>query len=73
MSQQDTAKAGNFVFDDLNGDGIRTEDERGVGDVVVQLQTPDGTVVATQTTTKQGFYLFEDSSCWRLSSCLRCP
>lgn len=60
MSQLDPAKAGNFVFDDLNGDGIRDSEERGVGNVVVQLQTPDGTVVATQTTTNQGFYLFED-------------
>ena len=58
--EPDPAKVGNFVFADLNGDGIRTEDEPGVGGVVVELQTPDGTVVATQTTTKQGFYLFED-------------
>ncbi|MEO1297648.1 MAG: SdrD B-like domain-containing protein, partial [Cyanobacteria bacterium J06636_16] len=58
--EPDPAKVGNFVFEDLDGDGIRDANEIGVGGVTVELQTPDGTVVATQTTTKQGFYLFED-------------
>ncbi len=55
---------GNFVWDDLNGDGLQSEDEPGINDVIVDLYHEDGSLRATTTTQTQdgvaGFYLFEE-------------
>lgn len=45
---------GCFIFDDANGDGIRTADERAQAGVVVQLRDMKGNVVATRTTDSDG-------------------
>ncbi|MDA0989525.1 MAG: SpaA isopeptide-forming pilin-related protein, partial [Verrucomicrobia bacterium] len=52
-----TAQLGDFVWDDLNADGIQDPGETGIVSVTVNLLT-NGTVVATTTTDASGFYSF---------------
>ncbi len=63
------ATVGDRVWNDLNGNGIQDGGEPGVADVLVTLYdvgddgnvgTTDDTVVATQRTNSDGFYMFED-------------
>ncbi len=54
------ASVGDFVWDDLNADGVQGTGEPGVADVVVNLLDAGGSVVATQTTNDSGGYLFEN-------------
>jgi hypothetical protein len=51
---------GDFVWQDLNGDGIQgnATDEPGIPGVTVQLLGPGDVVVATTTTDPDGYYLF---------------
>ncbi len=50
-------KIGNFVWNDLDADGIQDSDEAGIDGVVVSL-LQGNTVVATTTTVGGGFYSF---------------
>ena len=50
------ARLGNFVWNDLNHDGIQTTGEPGISGVVVTLTGPGGTQTAT--TDVNGFYQF---------------
>ncbi|NJN34723.1 MAG: hypothetical protein HC817_11200, partial [Saprospiraceae bacterium] len=52
------ASVGNFVWDDVNRDGVQNAQEIGVPNVVVQLYKSDNTLVATDTTDAAGKYLF---------------
>ncbi|SOE20437.1 conserved repeat domain-containing protein/gliding motility-associated C-terminal domain-containing protein [Spirosomataceae bacterium TFI 002] len=52
------ASLGDYVWIDTDKDGVQDLDENGVGGVVVRLEKPDGTLVATQTTNPDGSYLF---------------
>ena len=55
------AKLGDFVWDDLNGDGIQDGGEPGVPNVTVELRNATGTVVLDSTTTDgTGMYMFSD-------------
>ncbi|MEM7535766.1 MAG: SdrD B-like domain-containing protein [Chloroflexota bacterium] len=60
--QSKPATLGNKVFEDLDGDGMQDgpegTPEPGVPNVTVQLLTPSGTVLETQTTDSDGMYLF---------------
>jgi hypothetical protein len=69
---QASSSIGNLVWLDLDGDGVRTSDEPGIGDVTVELwfdvnqngaiETGDvlvATAVSTDTVTLGGNYLFE--------------
>lgn len=58
--EPEPATLGNFVFNDLDGDGFQDPNEPGVEDVLVRLQTPDGTEVSTTTTNNNGKYLFDN-------------
>lgn len=49
---------GDFVWNDLNGDGIQNNGEPGIDGVTVKLQNPDGSLVETTTTNPSGFYQF---------------
>ena len=49
----------NRVWRDLDGDGVRSADESGVGGVVVELLDPAGDVVATTRTTGSGRFSFD--------------
>ena len=61
------ATIGDFVWDDLDGDGIQDPNEDGINGVLVNLYLADGTLVASDTTmqnpedpTLQGYYQFID-------------
>lgn len=53
------ASVGDYVWNDLNNDGIQNANEPGVGGVTVTLYAADGTtVIATTTTNALGYYIF---------------
>jgi SdrD B-like domain len=52
-----TGSIGDFVFDDLNGNGIQDAGEPGIGSVTVTLTYPNGQT-ATTTTDANGLYSF---------------
>jgi fimbrial isopeptide formation D2 family protein/uncharacterized repeat protein (TIGR01451 family) len=49
---------GNFVWEDLNGDGVQNPGEPGIGNVTVNLYDSTGAIVATTTTAPDGSYNF---------------
>ena len=53
------ASLGGTVWNDSNDNGIQDPSESGLDEVVVQLTTLSGTIVATTTTDVDGSYLFE--------------
>ncbi len=56
-----TASLGNYVWNDVNHDGIQDPNEVGVPGVIVTLYESDGvTVVATTTTDEFGNYIFNN-------------
>jgi hypothetical protein len=55
-----TASIGNYVWHDLNGDGIQDVGEPGLEGIEVQLFTEFGVLVGIQTTNGGGFYLFQN-------------
>ncbi|NNF54928.1 MAG: hypothetical protein HKN03_10855, partial [Acidimicrobiales bacterium] len=50
------ASFGDFVWDDLNGDGIQDAGEPGIENVVVELRDAGGALVTTDTTDASGIY-----------------
>ncbi|MBK8146105.1 MAG: hypothetical protein IPK62_14510 [Bacteroidetes bacterium] len=58
--QPSTAKVGNFVWYDLNKDGIQNVGETGISGVTVTLYNLAGDIVATTITDADGFYCFTD-------------
>ena len=54
------AKLGDYVFEDLDQDGIQDSNEPGIGGVQVKLQNPSGQTLATTTTDNSGMYMFSD-------------
>ncbi len=52
------ASLGDFVWNDLNGDGIQDAGEPGVSNVTVTLYDASSNVVGTTTTDSNGLYLF---------------
>ncbi|NNF56078.1 MAG: DUF11 domain-containing protein, partial [Acidimicrobiales bacterium] len=55
-----TTSVSNFVWDDLNGNGIQDAGEPGIDGVVIELRDSDGVLVDTQTTAGGGLYAFTD-------------
>ncbi|MDO5375675.1 MAG: SdrD B-like domain-containing protein [Staphylococcus rostri] len=53
-------KLGSIVWDDSNYDGIRDENEVGIGNVSVVLKNADGEVINRTTTDEHGYYSFTD-------------
>ena len=51
---------GNFVWNDLNGNGLQDAGEPGIAGVTVNLKNGAGTVIATTTTSSTGAYLFSN-------------
>src|SRR5207247_6556 len=49
---------GDFVWNDLNGNGVQQPGEPGLAGVQVRLYTASGTLVATTTTGADGHYEF---------------
>jgi hypothetical protein len=60
------ATIGDFVWMDLNGNGIQDAGEPGVANVTVKLLNSAGAVVATTTTNSSGIYFFSNIS---ISTC----
>jgi len=54
-----TSAIGNFVWNDIDGNGLQNG-EPGIPGVVVELYTEDGTLVATMTTDDSGGYIFDN-------------
>jgi fimbrial isopeptide formation D2 family protein/uncharacterized repeat protein (TIGR01451 family) len=54
------AAVGSLVWLDRDLDGVREADESGIGGIEVRLLRSDGTVVATQTTDANGYFMFTD-------------
>ena len=50
---------GDFVWNDLDGDGVQEAGEPGISNVTAVLFDSSGTAIATQTTDAAGQYLFE--------------
>ena len=55
---------GDFVWEDLNGNGLQDEDEPGVADVTVTLLDLAGDTVATTQTDSEGHYQFYNVPSW---------
>lgn len=53
-----TGTIGNFVWNDLNANGIQDSGEPGLANVTVKLKNSTGVVIQTDTTDSAGFYLF---------------
>jgi hypothetical protein len=58
--QEPTASLGDFVWEDLDADGIQEAGEPGIPGVEVQLIDANGVVVATTTTDANGSYEFNN-------------
>lgn len=56
-----TASLGNFVWNDVNNNGVQDANEAGVPGIVVTLYGSDGTTVISTTTTDEfGYYIFNN-------------
>lgn len=53
-----TAKLGNYIWRDEDGDGIQDTNENGIGGIIVTLYDAAGSAIATTTTNSAGFYQF---------------
>ena len=51
-------RIGDFVWNDLNANGVQNSGEPGLANVTVQLKNSAGTVIQTTTTDASGFYQF---------------
>ncbi|HMN33596.1 MAG TPA: SdrD B-like domain-containing protein [Chitinophagaceae bacterium] len=61
LQNANTASLGNFVWNDVNNNGIQDANEVGVPGVTVTLYANDGiTVVSTTTTNEFGYYIFNN-------------
>ncbi|HWQ19359.1 MAG TPA: SdrD B-like domain-containing protein [Methanotrichaceae archaeon] len=56
------ASLGDFVWEDINGNGIQDESEPGIGYAEVKLFTPSGALVGSNATDSTGHYAFTDLS-----------
>ena len=55
---KNTVGIGDFVWDDLDGDGIQDEGEPGIENVTVNLYDSNDNLIATTTTDSEGKYVF---------------
>lgn len=58
--QPSTAEIGDFVWEDLNANGVQDANEPGVANVTVRLLDCSNNVLAATTTNASGFYLFSN-------------
>ncbi len=54
------AGLGDYVWLDVDGDGLQDDNESGVENVTVNLLDPNGNVIGTTTTDNTGYYEFRD-------------
>ena len=60
VNAQTTASIGDFVWDDLNANGVRDAGEPGIDGVTANLLNSVGAKIATTTTASGGMYLFSN-------------
>jgi hypothetical protein len=60
ISDEPVGVIGDYVWNDLDEDGVQDGDEPGIGGVVVDLFDASGTLVGTTTTGANGLYRFVD-------------
>ncbi|NJP07662.1 MAG: DUF11 domain-containing protein, partial [Chloroflexaceae bacterium] len=60
MYQSDLASLGDFVWNDINRNGLQDANEVGVENVTVNLYDSNGNLISTTTTDATGFYQFID-------------
>ncbi len=60
FQQRTTASVGNYVWLDVNQDGLQNNNEQGISGVTVTLYNNAGVPVATMLTDADGFYLFTE-------------
>lgn len=60
LTEGGNASLGNFVWDDVNQDGIQDANEPGVGGVEVEIRNVSNTFTQTTQTDGAGFYIFND-------------
>ncbi len=53
-----TAKLGDFVWNDYNNNGFQDQGEPGIANVIVRLLNTSGTIISTTTTSPTGAYQF---------------
>ena len=68
-----TGSIGNFVWNDLNGNGLQDSGEPGISGVTVQLKNSSGTVIQTTTTNASGVYQFTGLSAGTYTVVLSTP
>jgi protocatechuate 3,4-dioxygenase beta subunit len=54
------ASVGNFVWNDIDGNGVQDAGENGIAGVVVELKNANGDVVGAAVTDQNGFYMITD-------------
>ncbi len=57
-----SSRLGDFVWKDLNGNGLQEMEEPGIANVVVNLFDCNGNFIANTTTNNEGFYSFDNVS-----------
>src|SRR5690606_32871297 len=62
-NEMEVCSIGDFVFNDVNKNGIQDKDEKGVENVTVTLLDHNGKEVSTVKTDKNGKYLFSTLEC----------
>ncbi len=53
------AQLGDFVWDDLDEDGVQDAGEPGIANIAVSLRRSNGLLIASTTTNSDGFYCFD--------------
>jgi hypothetical protein len=56
----DLTSVGDYVWNDVNMDGVQDTSEAGIADIVVNLYTCDDTMLAATTTDADGLYMFDE-------------
>lgn len=69
----ESVSVGNFVWNDLNFDGIQDPNEPGISGVKVDLKDAAGTTLDTAFTDAQGEYLFTDLNPGQYKVCFELP
>lgn len=54
------SSVGDFVWEDLNGNGLQDESEPGISGVILELVDSDGISIQTTTSDSSGFYSFDN-------------
>ncbi len=57
---EEPVAVGNYVWEDLNADGLQDANEPGIEGVLVHLKDANGDIIDSQFTDQDGYYLFDE-------------